>query len=205
MKKGIVVIICVLVIIGAIYAGITMYEKKGKQEKVENESLINQTEVSEKVTDDCLEEENEFENSIDLLQASSAEEKISPNCLITFKTTYLKCGHCIKEYKDISESLINQTQKELKEKYTDWSIEKFSSNEIILAKEMEGECGEHFLVKEKEGKVVVYRINQKGEEELYQTTEIATDYLTETDRITMQDGIRVNGTEELNQLMEDFE
>ena len=31
------------------------------------------------------------------------------------------------------------------------------------------------------------------------------DYLTETDKIAIENGIRVNGLEELNQLIEDFE
>ena len=103
------------------------------------------------------------------------------------------------------QELINCTKSDIEEKYTDWQIEKFSSNEVILYKEVDGECGEHYLVKEKDGKVVVYKILENGEEQEYETTQISTDYLTDTDKIEMQNGIRVNGKQELNQLIEDFE
>ena len=76
---------------------------------------------------------------------------------------------------------------------------------MILYREVDGECGEHYLVKEKDGKVVVYKILENGEEQEYETTQISTDYLTDTDKIEMQNGIRVNGQQELNQLIEDFE
>ena len=48
-------------------------------------------------------------------------------------------------------------------------------------------------------------INENNEEELYEETEIAIDYLTETDKVNIQNGIRVNGNENLNQVIEDFE
>ena len=43
------------------------------------------------------------------------------------------------------------------------------------------------------------------QEEVYEKTEISVEYLTETDKVEIQNGIRVNGVEELNQLLEDFE
>ena len=51
----------------------------------------------------------------------------------------------------------------------------------------------------------MFLINENQEETVYLKTEIAVDYLTETDKIEIEKGIRVNGTEELNQIIEDFE
>ena len=42
-------------------------------------------------------------------------------------------------------------------------------------------------------------------EELVEETDIATEFLTETDRIELQNGIEANGRVELNQLIEDYE
>lgn len=205
MKKAIVAIVCLLVIIGAIFTGIMIY-KKDHTVKVE-ERAENKAQVSEKVEDECTEEEQYYENQnlIDLLEASSKEEKISPNCSMTLKRTYSTCGHTNKEYIDISESLINKKEEDLKVVFPDWKIEKYSNNEIILSKNLEGECGEHFLVKEKDGKVVINHIDESGEELEYQTTQISTEYLTETDQITIQNGIRINGKEKLNEFIENFE
>ena len=48
-------------------------------------------------------------------------------------------------YLKYADVLVNKTQEDLKEKYEDWNIEKFSDTEIILSKEEEGECGEHYI------------------------------------------------------------
>ena len=199
MNKIIITMISIIVIILAIITAVIIYkpnEDKGVQEI--------QTEVAEEeILDDCTDEYQEMQN--EMLEANSSEEKISPNCFITLKKLYKKCGHTTSEYLEVPEELVNKTQEDLKEKYEDWNIDKFSDTEIILSKEEEGECGEHFIVRDKEGKVTIYRVLQDGSEQEYEVTDIGTEYLTQTDKINMQNGIRVNGKQELNQLIEDFE
>ena len=46
---------------------------------------------------------------------------------------------------------------------------------------------------------------EDGEQKELETTGITTEYLPETDKINMKKGIQVNGKQELNQLIEDFE
>ena len=77
--------------------------------------------------------------------------------------------------------------------------------EIILYKEFNSNCGQHFVLKEDEGKITVYKINENNEEEVYEKTEISVEYLSETDKNKIREGIKVSGIEELNQLLEDFE
>ena len=60
------------------------------------------------------------------------------------------------------------------------------------------------MLREKEGKVVVY-LKTGDTEELVEETDIATEFLTETDRIELQNGIEANGRVELNQLIEDYD
>ena len=109
------------------------------------------------------------------------------------------------EYIDIPHDLVNGTKEDIEKRYPNWEIQKYSSNEIILYKEFDSNCGQHFLVKEDEGKITVYKVNENGEEEVYEKTEISVEYLSETDKIKIMEGIKVNGIEELNQLLEDFE
>ena len=52
--------------------------------------------------------------------------------------------------------------------------------------------------------MVVY-LRTGDTEELVEETDIATEFLTETDRIELQNGIEANGRVELNQLIEDYE
>mgnify|MGYP005809542547 CR=1 FL=1 len=204
MKKSWIIILILAIIIIGIIAGLAIYNQKGdsKNNIIENE--INT--ISEKVTDECTEEYEELEEQAKLeIETNSSEEKISPNCLITLKRYYNECQHTINEYIDIPQNLVNGTQEDLEKEYPNWEIQKYSSNEIILYREFDSNCGQHFILRNDNGKITVYKINEKNEEEVYEKTEISIEYLTETDKIEIQNGIRVNGIEELNQLIEDFE
>lgn len=200
MNKIIMTMICIIVVIGAMFTAIMIF-KPNENEKPE--TIV--TEVAdEEILDECTEEYEEMEKQ-NMIEANSAEEKISPNCSFTEKIYYKKCGHTTSQYLELPQDLVNETEEQLQEKYLDWKIQTFSSNEIILYQEKDGECGEHYLVKDKDGTVTIYQILEDGTEKEYETTGITTEYLTETDKINMKNGIRVNGKQELNQLIEDFE
>ena len=197
MNKTIMSIIAIIVIIGAIIIGVQICKPNKEQEDII-------TKVSdEKIEDDCTDEYQEIQE--EMLQANSTEEKISPNCFITMKKTYNKCGHTTSEYIAIPKELVNKTKEDLEEKYAGWTIDKFSDTQIVISKKEEGECGEHYIVKDKEGKVVIYKLLEDGTENEYEVTDISTEYLTETDKINIKNGIKVNGKQNLNQLIENFE
>lgn len=202
MKKVWIIGLIIAIIIIGIILGIFIYNKNVNNNKqssiVKNEINI----VSEKVTDECTEE---YQNSEKEIETDSQEEKISPNCLLTLKKYYEECNHTINEYVDIPQDLVNGTEEDLKNEYPYWQVEKYSSNNIILYKEFNSNCGQHFVLREDNGKITVYKINENNEEEVYENTEISVEYLSETDKIKISEGIRVNGIEELNQLLEDFE
>lgn len=201
MKKIWIIILSIAIIIIGIVLGIFIYNNNKNTNKqgsmVENEINI----VSEKVTDECIEEYQKNEE----IETNSKEEKISPNCLLILKKYFEECNHTMKEYVDVPQELVNGTEEDLKKEYPYWQIEKYSSNEIILYKEFNSNCGQHFVLKEDEGKITVYKINENNEEEIYEKTEISVEYLSETDKNKIREGIKVNGIEELNQLLEDFE
>lgn len=202
MKKIWMIIPIILVILIGIVVGRLIYNNNvklaNKNNIIQNEINI----VSEKITDDCTEEYQEVQEEI---ATNSQEEKISPNCLLILKKYYDECNHTINEYVDVPQDLVNGTEEDLKKEYPYWQIEKYSSNEIILYKEFNSNCGQHFVLREDEGKITVYKINENNEEEIYEKTEISVEYLSETDKGKISEGIKVNGIEELNQLLEDFE
>ena len=204
MKKSWIIILVFAIIIIGIIAGLTIYDKNGKSKNNIVENEINT--VSEKITDECTEEYEELERQAKLdIETNSSEEKISPNCLITLKRYYNECQHTINEYIDIPQNLVNGTQEDLEKEYPNWEIQKYSSTEIILYREFDSNCGQHFILRNDNGKITVYKINEEMQEEVYEKTEISVEYLTEADKVEIQNGIRVNGIEELNQVIEDFE
>ncbi len=201
MNKIIVTMVSIVVIIAAIFTAIAIFNpKRGEEVPKEIETEI----AEEEILDDCTDEyeEMEYENTI---KANTQEEKTSPNCSVTTKTYYQKCGHTKSEYSNLPQSLVNLTKEEIQEKYQGYDVESFTSNEVILYQEKEEECGEHYMVKDKEGMITIYQIQEDGTQQEIEPTGISTEYLPETDKINMRDGIQVNGKQELNQLIEDFE
>ena len=200
MNKLIITMLCILVAIGGIISAIILYQPETGNN---NEILITEI-ANEEILDECTDEYEQMQEQ-EMIEANAIEEKISPNCFITEKTYYKKCGHTTNKYVELPKELVNQTKKEAQEKYPDYEIEKFESNNIVLYKEKEGECGEHFLVKDNEGTVTIYQILENGTKKEYEATDITTEYLPETDKINMHNGIEVIGKQELNQLIENFE
>lgn len=200
MKRVIVALVCGIVIVGAIFTAVLLKNNNTKEAKEEQVTKL----AEENIVDDCTDEYEQLEQQ-NMLTVNSEEEKISPNCSFTLETYYKKCDHTISQYIELPKSLVNKTKNELEDMYLDWEVKKFSSNEIILYKESELECGEHYMVREKDGRITVYRIAEDGTEEEYEQLEISTEYLTETDKINIQNGIQINGKQDLNQFIEDFE
>ena len=159
----------------------------------------------EKLTDECIYEDNQIENNLEDVKVSSAETRVSPNAELVIKTYYKLCGHTTQETKTVPNDMVNKNQEEIENLYPDYKLESFANNKIVLEKEEEGQCNEHYLVKDEDGNVVIYKILSDGTEEIYQNTGISTEYLTETDRINLRDGVRVYGKENLNSMIEDFE
>ncbi len=198
MNRTITIMLTIILITLGIIIGMTLFGSlnSNKEDKTE---LGKENNV---VVENVIDEQN---ISKEIKEANSDEEKISPKAFVTYKIKYEKCGHETSQYREIPEELVNLTQEELKEKYSEWNIEKFSDTNIVLSKTEKGSCNEHFILKEKNGFATVFKKLDNGEEEEYETTDIATEYLSETDKINMEKGIEVNGLQNLNQLIEDYE
>ena len=200
MNRKLIYIIISIVLILAIISGYLIYSSNKKDTNYETEKLA----TEEEILDDCTDEYEYFQKE-QLEQANSTEEKISPNAKMTLNKIYSSCGHTISEQIELPEELVNMTKDQLANEYSDWNIDGFSENEIVLSKKFEGQCGEHYLLRDNDGIIAIYKINENNEEELLDETEISTEYLTETDLIEIQKGLRVNGLEELNKILEDYE
>lgn len=201
MNKIITGLVCTLVILGAIITAVVISRP---DEENEQQAKVETNVADENILDECTDEYEELQEA-EMLETDSQEEKISPNCSFTIRTYYKGCGHITSQYNNIPEELVNKTEKELKEMYPEYMVETFKSNEVVVYIEKEGECGEHYLVKDLNGTVVIYERLDDGTQRLLEETSISTDYLPETDKIQMQEGIEVNGKQELNQLIEDYE
>lgn len=202
MKKVLLISFTAIAIIGGIIGSLIMMSKT---RNLPQENEVKNIEISDKVTDECIDEYNELETAQVEETNSEEDEKISPNAVITFEKYYIGCEHTINRYEKISSALVNATKEELGNKYDKWNLKEFSKDKIVLYQEVKGNCGEHYMLRDVNGTINIYKLDENGNETLLNETDIATEYLTETDMINMENGLIVYGKENLNKLLEDFE
>lgn len=148
--------------------------------------------------------QNIYENQMAVTTASE-EEKVSPNADFALKKYYDECSHFDYEEVELPKELVNLTEQEVEDYYDDWEVEEFASDKLVLCKEMNGYCNQHFLIKLDDDNVNVYRLGNLGELNQYKETDISREYLTEEDIANLEEGIPVYGEGKLSSALEDFE
>jgi len=150
-------------------------------------------------------------NSIDnkeyaTVKVNASEDKITPNTTIIKKIYYIDCEHIKQEEEKINEKIINMNKNQFQAEYVGWEIQKFTNNEVVIYKEVYDYCNEHYLIKEENERVVVYKIDKNDREvEKIEETDIETRYLTEKDLQEIKKGVKVYSKKELIKTLEDFE
>ncbi len=167
-----------------------------QKEKKQNDIIRN---------DMIFDEETNLVYEEETLETTSQEEKTTPNTLLVLKKYYTDCGHTISNTASMPEEMVNLTEEEIAQKYPNWEVEVFSEDEVVLAITLDSFCGEHYYLTEEDGYISVYIVDEAENKTLKATGKLSTEYLTETDKIALKNGIMVYGTEELNKILEDFE
>lgn len=182
------VLVSVLVIFIAIVIYIIANNKGGSKEKLAK-STTNEY---------YLKEPND-------IVSTTLEEKITPNTNFIIEKEYEKCGHVVKEEVEAPRECINKTKNEVEQEYKGWNIKKFSNDEVIISKKENGYCDKHYILREREGVVAIYALDKDGKEVFKEATSIGIEYLTETDLLSIKQGMLIYGDEKLNSFLEDFE
>ena len=166
MRKITIIIITIGIILGFLI-GIYLYNTNQ-----ESKNLI----ISEK-------EETKIETKKEDKEVSNQEKLITPNTKIIIKTYYKDCNHIIEESAALEDEWINLNEEELSKQANNFTIQKFSPEEVVLYKEENGFCNEHYLLIEKNGYIEVYFLDEKGEMKfMTNIVDIATELLPEKDR-----------------------
>lgn len=198
MKKRNFILIAIIGLIIGFLLGIFVFgDNKEKNRKVE----IGLKEIE----DDCTQIASMQEEGTLEIVTNSKLEKISPNCILTFKSYYSKCGHLIEKQEEVEETYVNMSKEELQNVFNTWKIQNFTSDKIVLYKELNQNCDEHFLLSEKEGYIAIYKLDETNNKSLIRTTDIALEYLEPKDLEQIKSGIIVYSKKDLNKTLEDFE
>lgn len=199
MKKiSIILFVSSIAIIFSAVFGWMIYEVT-KINKAEKQKIAV---TQDTINDECTEFAEKQES---VIQTMANEDKVSPNAIIIFKTYYNACKHTKQDTEETSQELVNMSRQELQEYYKDWKLKGFSNSEIVLYKEIEGFCDEHYKLKSKDGNVSIYKLNENGQEVWEADTDINVEFLPEEDRLKIENGLEIIGKENLNKIIEDFE
>lgn len=195
MKKTyIIVILAIIAILGGIIIGTWISQKdKTYNFKQEPEKTL------------AKENQNTLNEIYAITTSFHMDVETTPNTLFIFKTYYKECKHTKIQKIEIPKEDVNKTEEDLQEKYRDWGIKEFTSAQVVFCQEKEGICNEHYVLRELNGYVAIYTVDELGKEILKQTTEIVIQYLPEADKESLKNGIKVNGEENLNATLEDYE
>ena len=190
----IMIIIVVLLALGG-SIGIYIYNLKNTS----NKNSVKAKELADELKKTLVEEE---QNTV---STSSKNIKISHNSIVVKNTLYKICNHEIRQTEAIPVELVNKEEKDIQQYYKDWEIKKYSPTEVVLYREKDEYCDKHYVLRENNGVIAIYKIDDNNKETLRENTQIQTKYVPEIDLIKLKSGIYAIGEEELNSILEDFE
>lgn len=146
------------------------------------------------------------ENSVDknVIETVVDEVKLSPYAKMIIEKKFTRCGHTSIETIDIPSDLINMTEEEVQAKYENWEIKSFSTKSVSLYREIVANCNDHFVLKAKDGFLVIYEDVTENDMNLKEITDIDISTLPSGDIANLKNGILVYGKDELSGLLEDF-
>ncbi|KXZ39417.1 BofC C-terminal domain-containing protein [Alkalithermobacter thermoalcaliphilus JW-YL-7 = DSM 7308] len=128
--------------------------------------------------------------------------------IITFKTLFTKCNDVVEKTENIPDQLVGadeeNVKKYIKSNYPAWNLIEFDQNMIVLFREINSYCQDHYEIGQEEGKLVIYKYDEEGRKQVVEKTEYPIEHLPEIDQEKIKNGIVVNSLEEVNQLLEDF-
>ena len=199
-KKWITSVIVVIILGLLIGIGIAMYsENKNKTDRID---MLSEKELADSLNTNV---EKNIQNTVNSIETSASENTISPNAMITKKIYYEECDHLIRKNEDIPNELVNKGEEDVKEMFSDWTIEEYSPTQIILYKTSSGNCGEHYFVQEHNGVIGIYTTDKYGLKTFKEDTEIPTQYLPEEDIQNLKAGVEIIGYTKLVEFLEDYE
>lgn len=177
-------------------------EEKNQDEKIMYS--VQDTVIKKVQSGDLWNDNSQKQQEENVIEVFVGEEKISPDAKLIIKKIFSRCKHSTVSIIDMPDELINLSEKELANKYSGWNIEKFTSEEVIISREIDANCEDHFVIKENDGEVAIYNELTEDKLNFIDTIEVDFDLLTEQDKEYLKEGIRVYGKGELGSVIEDF-
>jgi len=147
-------------------------------------------------------DQNQTEN-IDNHDVSNIQEvKLKPGAKMIYVTFYSGCGHEVRQEEPLDDRFSGFTRQQLEKEINDWEIESFAPDEVVLKKQVDGVCDDHYYIGLNGGYVTLFRGIPGVRSEIMEKTDILADTLREEDRVMLEKGIIIKSREEFLQIRE---
>lgn len=216
-KRGKIVFGClILLLIGFVYGYVTNDAKMPKDMNKEN---INDIRLGEIDVDPQKDTQNQ--NNSKKIQSSPKEENIddvnpivedinvvTDDIQIVFNTHYKSTGDIVKKEIKLPKEWVGRNFDELKtylkENYVEWNIRECTKNSVELYQVTDKNPPNCYILKEQNGYIGIFQVNEVGENVLLEQTEIPMSSLSDADLEYIKKGIILKKREEVNQRLEDY-
>lgn len=131
------------------------------------------------------------------------EEKI--NVVAKYIDIYSECDHELNTSEQYYNTTMDTVKGVARQNHPEYSLSEESGNILVFERSYKGKCPNHFLVKIEDKNLCIYKVNTEGGFDLYQQTEIASEFLREDLQERLTDGVYVDGLSNLFVLLEDIE
>jgi hypothetical protein len=144
--------------------------------------------------------------SVEPLAATRQPEVTSLETVFVFEKLYKQCKHSKTQHRTANMEEVGVSQAELERLYPSWIIKEFSPSMVWLYNEIDGYCPGHYIIKENNGYIAIYRSLEDGEGiYLVHQTQVNTAFLDINTRNCIREGIAVDSLEQIEQLIENWD
>ncbi|NMA95475.1 MAG: hypothetical protein GX974_05505 [Clostridiales bacterium] len=118
---------------------------------------------------------------------------------------YKACGHSHMIEETISYEDIGLDEEKFSNKYPAWTLDEFGSDIIIMKRTLDGYCPKHFILKDLDGMITIYKPDTDGNLGIIKQTDIAIEYLPYELQTWMQNGLAVDSLQDIENMIEDLD
>ena len=118
---------------------------------------------------------------------------------------YSKCGHTLDEEDSMESRYIGKTEDDLIKLFPKWQLKRFTPEQVVLRMELDAYCPDHYLVKEEDGYLVIFRSDKDtGIPLIVEAIEVSLEHLNQETLDEIKEGVIVDSIEGVEQLLENW-
>ena len=135
-----------------------------------------------------------------------AVEVTTQDTLLVFERYYTSCNDKRVEERKAEGYEVGLSRQDIRLKFPEWDIYEFSTEKVILTKEIHDYCTGHFILKDRDGMVVIYMPSEEGDEyKGFEETQVPTEILPPDVQDEIQRGLVMDSLEDVEHFMENLE